>query len=381
MGQIIKKMKGGKFIGWYVRYMDSNGKRTCKASKQPTRAAAQILLQTIEARIRLGQVGIVEPTTAEHKMKAITVGELCERFLAEYSRPRLRNRAQYIKQAGAAVHRRVYGYPLAQMPAASVRPAHLEDHRDALARDGYRPATVNDAIVRLSLVYRWAIEREIIDCRNPCNRVERMIARPSEECYTRTEVERLLSPEHLDPMIAVALYGGLRCGELAALTWECVRFDLGRLEIKLSFNGPTKNGKPRTIPLHPELAPILRDWQTRCPVSTTHLVFPAKLDGRWTMQTQRTLRAVRDHLRRARCTADFERPWHAMRRTFATLFSESGGSRDALEQILGHTTSGNRITARYVLPSLTHLAREMSKLSLLPQAPAQVYALSDYRAS
>jgi integrase len=309
------------------------------------------------------------------------VAELAQRFLAEYDRPKLRNRAQYIKQTAAAFHQRLNGYPLATMPATSVRRLDVERHRNALVRDGYMPATVNDALVRLSLVYRWANDQEIIDCKNPCSRVERMNALPSEECYTRSEVERLLSPEYLDPLVAVALYGGLRCGEIAGLTWDCVRFDLGRLEIKRSFAGPTKNGKPRTIPLHPELVPILRDWQARCPESSERLVFPSWRAGRWTMHAVRSLRYVREILQRAGCTADFERPWHAMRRTFATLFSESDGSRDALEQILGHTTSGNRITARYVLPSMAYLAREMAKLTLRPTPPAKIYAMADYRAS
>lgn len=363
---------------WYVKYRDTDGQWKQKASHQPTKALALRFVAEIEARVARGQAGIIKPAAAS-PIKVYTVGDLCARFLAEYSRPRLRNRATYIKQAAAAMNQRVNGYPLAAMPAASVRRIHVEAHRDALVRDGYRPATVNDAIVRLSLVYRWAVDQELIDCKNPCSRVERMIARPSEECYTRAEVERLLSPEHLDPMVAVAMYGGLRCGELAALTWECVRFDLDRLEIKRSFTGPTKNGKPRTIPLHPELVPILRDWQARCPASTDRLLFPVKLRGRWVMHTPRSLRAVRQHLRRAGCTADFEHPWHAMRRTFATLFAESGGARDALEDILGHTTSGNKITARYVLPSVAHLARELDKLTLRPTAPAKILEMASYR--
>src|SRR5690348_68730 len=93
----------------------------------------------------------------------------------------------------------------------------------------------------------------------------------------------------------------------------------------------------------------------------------------------RPMRKVRTVLSRAGCPADLECPWHAMRRTFATLFNESGGSRDALEQILGHTTSGNKITARYVLPSIAHLAREMDKLTLRPTAPAKVLRFDDYR--
>ena len=100
-------------------------------------------------------------------------------------------------------------------------------------------------------------DRGIIDGKNPRSHVERMHALPSGECCTRAEVERLLTPEHLDPRAAVALYTSLRCREIAGLTWECGRCDLGRLDGRRSFAGPTKNGKPCSVSLHPELVPIL----------------------------------------------------------------------------------------------------------------------------
>ena len=36
MGEVIKRQKNGKFIGWYIRYYDAEGKRRIKASKQPS---------------------------------------------------------------------------------------------------------------------------------------------------------------------------------------------------------------------------------------------------------------------------------------------------------------------------------------------------------
>jgi integrase len=204
-----------------------------------------------------------------------------------------------------------------------------------------------------------------------------MPAPPSEECYTREQVHRLLATG--DPMIAAALYTGMRRGELAGLRWEAVDLDRACLTVKFSFRGPPKNGKPRMVPIHRELVPILRAWQARCPNTPEGLVFPADVRGAWQMHTWPTLARVRKLLETAACPHDLDRPWHAMRRAFATLFSESGGARDALEDILGHTTSGNKITARYVLTSIAHLAREMDKLTLRPIAPAKILRLDAYR--
>lgn len=377
MGEVIKVEKNGKFLGWYVRYVDSDGKRKKRASKQPSKALAQVFLAEIEGRIRRGQVGLIEPSAAEQKKNSITVAELSERFLHEYSRPRLRNPKKYAIQAGAAFHQRLNGYPLAEMPAASVRRVDIERHRDALTRDGYKPATVNDTIARISLVYNWASDRDLIDSKNPCSSTERMPTVPSEECYTREQVHRLLATE--DPMVAAALYTGMRRGELAGLRWDSVDLDRACLIVKFSFRGPPKNGKPRVVPIHRELVPILRSWQAVCPATPECLVFPASVRGEWKMHSWTTLSRVRKVLKAAACPHDLDRPWHAMRRTFATLFSESGGARDALEDILGHTTSGNKITARYVLISSVHLARELDKLTLQPLASAKILRFDAYR--
>lgn len=365
---------------WYCRYFDIDGKRKHRPTHQTTKAAALRYVAEIEARVARGQIGIPEISIEEQRQAAVTVGELADRFLAEYNPPKLRNHSRYITEATHAFNGRLRSYSIAGMPAAEVRKLDVVKYRDALRTKGYRPSTINQTLCRVSLLFNWALEQEIIDCKNPFDRVERMPARPSEECYTRADVERLLMPEHRHPLVAVALYCGLRRGEIAGLTWECVRFDLGRLVVKRSFRGLPKNGKPRTIPLHTELVPILREWQARCPENREGLVFPVLVGKQCRMHTRSTMaRMIRALAKRVGCREDFERPIHAMRRTFATLFNESGGSRDALEQILGHTTSGNKITALYVLPSIEHLAREMAKLTLQPSTPAQVLRLDAYR--
>src|SRR5437762_2089335 len=61
MGEVIKRQSGGKFIGWYIRYYDSDGKRRIKASKQATHGEARRMLLQIEAQIARGEAGVAEP--------------------------------------------------------------------------------------------------------------------------------------------------------------------------------------------------------------------------------------------------------------------------------------------------------------------------------
>jgi integrase len=236
----------------------------------------------------------------------------------------------------------------------------------------------------LSVCYNWAARQEILDGRNPCQGVTRMTVKPSDDRYSLDEVHRLLSLPDLPPSVPTALYTGMRKGELFGLRWADVRFDLGRIDVRHSFDGPTKTDKPRVVPLHRELAPILRAWRERCPETQDGLVFPICARGHWqpaNTDSQGATHDLRELLKRAGCRANFPHPWHAIRHTFATLVIEAGGSTAAVERILGHSTSGNRITAGYTHVDLPFLAREIDKLSLTPPSPATIISLAAHRAT
>ena len=355
---------------WYIRYIDIDGKRKQRPSHQPTRKDALRYLADVEARIARREIGVPEVTQEDIQRKHITVRELAEKLLAEYDPPRLRSRKRYIEQVSSSCNQRLFPYPIASMAASAVRKRDVEAYRDALRRTDYAPKTIDIALQWLSRIFSWARDCELIDCMNPVSRVERPTTYPSDEHYSKEQVIALLTGDDPDPMIACALLTGMRKGELYGLTWGCVRFDLGRIEIRRSFDGPPKNGKPRTIPLHRELAPILQRWQSRCPPTPQGLVFPVCTNWGIRPAVRGDMGNVRRLLTAAGCTGDLNRPWHAFRHTFATLFCEAGGAPDALSRILGHTSTGHAMTAAYVHVSLDYLARELARLTLGPTAPA-----------
>ena len=51
MGDIVRRVSRGRFLGWYIRYKDVDGRRKQRASHQPTRALAARMLLEIEARV------------------------------------------------------------------------------------------------------------------------------------------------------------------------------------------------------------------------------------------------------------------------------------------------------------------------------------------
>lgn len=61
----------------------------------------------------------------------------------------------------------------------------------------------------------------------------------------------------------LAVYAGLRKGEVAGLTWSAIDFDRGMLRVERSYDGPTKSKHTRWVPLAPELAIALKRWRLR----------------------------------------------------------------------------------------------------------------------
>src|SRR3990167_7514011 len=149
MGDIIRKKKNGKGLGWYIRWTE-NGKRRQLASHQPTYALAKRMLLEIEARVARGMAGIVEPDVNQQ----LTVSELCQRFLAEYAGPRVKDIVLY-RQTAASRFRRVLPY-IGDVRLGELSKAHVLKARDALGKK-FPPGTTRTTLIPLMAVFSWAV--------------------------------------------------------------------------------------------------------------------------------------------------------------------------------------------------------------------------------
>lgn len=79
-------------------------------------------------------------------------------------------------------------------------------------------------------------------------------------------------------IFTVAIYTGLRAGELWGLRWSDVRLDGPRpeLHVRRSYTGPTKGGRPRHVPLLTPARTALVAWRRERPGVGDALVFPGK---------------------------------------------------------------------------------------------------------
>lgn len=82
--------------------------------------------------------------------------------------------------------------------------------------------------------------------------------------------------------LEVAVYTGLRAGELWGLRWADVHLDDAHphIVVRRSYDGPTKGGRAREVPLLPRASDALRRQRVLQPGLPVALVFPADYSAR-----------------------------------------------------------------------------------------------------
>jgi len=133
-------------------------------------------------------------------------------------------------------------------------------------------------------------------------------------------------------ILLTAVHTGMRHGELLAFEKSWINWNRGRHgEINLP-ESITKNGKPRNIPIVPELADTLRDWCARAPGEHvfTH----------WSQEKQAHVpfTSFQGFFRLVRNRAGLkDLRIHDLRHTFASWWVQKGGDLMVLRDLLGHS--------------------------------------------
>lgn len=150
-------------------------------------------------------------------------------------------------------------------------------------------------------------------------------------------------------LYAFAVFTGMRQGEIAGLHWSDVDLDTRRICVRFSFNGPTKSGEARYVPILDPLVPILFEWKK---YSNKELVFTSIVGTMYSKSAwifQETLKEVLKD-------AGFEKKtrsgrskhyitFHDLRHTFASHWMMKGGDIYRLQNVLGHQSI--EMTQRY----------------------------------
>lgn len=172
---------------------------------------------------------------------------------------------------------------LGRLRLEEVRVVHVRAWLETMEAKKLAPNTVISAYSLMSRMFKAAVGQELLET-SPCllerGELPRLSAgsapqdRQEQAMFTLRELEQLISDTRipLDRRVAYAVccLGGLREGELAALTWadydEALE-PLGRLYVSKSYTRKnkrvksTKSGADRWVPVHQAVAALLAQWK------------------------------------------------------------------------------------------------------------------------
>lgn len=319
-------MKGLTIRGniWWISY-NVNGRRF-REGISPKKSEAIAALHQRHADIMAGKF------IDRRKARGITFRTIADKYW-EMCGKHLRS-PSWRSMLGAVVAH------FGNVPAVEISPAAIQGYyNDVRARASI--STANRHLTLIKFVFNKAIAWEMFCGANPSAKVSKVKEPAGRLRYlSQGELKALLSvcSPRIYPLLACALYTGMRRGELLALNWANVDLDQGLIYILQS-----KSGRPREIPIAPTLREILVGMGTQEPAAK---VFPIP---------DITIRRLFERALNAAGITGFR--FHDLRHTFASHFIMKTGNLPALQKILGHASP--LMTQRYAHLSAGYLQTEM----------------------
>jgi integrase len=252
-----------------------------------------------------------------------------------------------------------------ERPIDKIDAAQVAQYLKRKRNDGLSSKTVQNHLNFLHGVFAFAIKRGWAQS-NPVAHVDR----PKKNRSPHQRV-RFLQPAELDKLIAVvpndtlggiervlylaAALTGLRQGELLALKWLDIDWQVARIRVADNFTrgqmDTPKSHEGRSVPMAARLARELEDLHRRsrfrvdrdlvfCHPDTGHVFDPSKMRKRF-----------KDHLAQAGVR---EITFHELRHTFGTQMAAAGAPLRAIQEWMGHADAKTTEIYRHYAPDPTH---------------------------
>ena len=295
----------------------------------------------------------------------ITVREAAEAWLAgtKAEPPTILNRSNepYKPSALREYERNLNNYVLPALGAhrlSELRRGDLQRFVDRLRGEGLSGSKVRNIIIAVRVLYRHAIERELVEV-NPTSGLRLPNgSKPRDRAASATEAAALLAalPEADRALWATAFYAGLRRGELRGLRWDDVDLAAGIIHVRRGWDDLAGEIEPksakgtRTIPITALLRDYLVDLKARTGRDGRDLVFGRTADMPfvpWSVREHALTAWEAENAKRAENKLDPLAPigLHECRHTFVSLMHDAGISLERIGDYVGHSSS--YMTDRY----------------------------------
>ena len=143
-----------------------------------------------------------------------------------------------------------------------------DEIRQLISQSGTSESTKKNILKMIRGVFKFIVEKGYVD-RNPVPHMKfKKVCKIRGSLNLAQATKLLNTARELNhewyPIWAMALYTGMRNGELYALTWDNVDFESKKILVNCSWNNKdgfksTKSGDDRLIDISPSLMPLLRD--------------------------------------------------------------------------------------------------------------------------
>lgn len=336
--------------GWRVQWTDADGKR--RSVKFDSKGKAKYF----EAELKAGH--------AKTPGATMTFAEYAARWLEEYCKQQ-KAESQWSTDESAI---RVHMLPtLGDIRLCQLKPAMLEEWRrnvrtrkDKRTEKPLSPKTVNLVIALLRKMMFTAVKWGLLS-ESPAKGLDAYpLAEKAVRYWTMEERDRFLRfAKNLDPafteLATVALFTGLRRGELAGLRRHQVDFDRGviRVDAVHCFRSKhrierTKNGKVGWVPMTAEVRHALRD--------RVHMNMEAPVFAPEVFHD-----ALRKFHRLTQAAGCRQIRFHDMRHTFASCLVVQGVDLYRVQRLMRHETAA--MTQRYAHLSIDDLKDAADQIS------------------
>lgn len=271
---------------WQVRWREGDERRS--SSGHLSRAEAVEELEKIQARLSLGQPGVALKLASVKPSAPRSIPKLVEEWLEHRRAHGIRTVDE--DSARWALH---LAAPLATQTLETISAKWIRDLAQELVRpttgskapDGTRKQpisgpTAHRVLTLLSGFLSWSADEGHVGQNaartalrsKDVKRLLRSTYDKDDRPYLKTwgEVDALYAAlVEQDPTVAIYFVlgarAGLRPGECLALTWGDVRLDARTIHVDKQVRsgqlGPTKSGKPRSVPIGETLAQVLGAWR------------------------------------------------------------------------------------------------------------------------
>ena len=224
---------------------------------------------------------------------------------------------------------------------SDIRRSDVQRFINRMMADGLSPSTVRNSLMPLRAIYRQALALDDVAV-NPTTGVQLPAVRGKRErIASPSEGARLIAAvdDRHRALWATAMYAGLRAGELQALSWSDVDFEVSVMRVRRAYDPksrvmvePKSRSGRRTVPMSSALRRELLEHRLRLG-RRSGLVFGRTAEDPFDNAT------VRHRARRLWAGQGLEPiGLHECRHTFASLMIGAGVNAKALSTFMGHAS-------------------------------------------